>query len=101
MRREECSPSPAPQFAICNLQFAIANSRRPGVVLISVLIVVALLSLAAYHFSERMMAEYQAMDSYTRTAQAKSLADSGIHYTAALLSDPDSVRQHSQRQSLG
>ena len=65
-------------------------SRRPGVVLVAVLIVVVLLSLAAYHYSELMMAEYQAMDSYTRTAQAKGLADSGVHFTAAILSDPNS-----------
>ncbi len=52
------------------------------------LIVVVLLSLAAYKYSELMLAEYRASDSYSRTAQAKALADSGINYTAALLSDP-------------
>jgi type II secretory pathway component PulK len=63
--------------------------RRRGVVLLSVLIVVVLLSLAAYQYSELMMAEYRASDSFTRQIQARALADSGIHYAAALLSNPD------------
>lgn len=64
--------------------------ERKGVVLIAVLVVVVLLTLAAYQYSEFMMAEYRAADSYTRSAQARALADSGVHYTAALLSNPDS-----------
>ena len=63
---------------------------RSGFVLLSVLIVIVLLSLAAYQYSELMMAEYRAMDSYARTAQARALARSGVHYTAAILSDPTS-----------
>jgi type II secretory pathway component PulK len=63
--------------------------RRRGVVLLSVLVVVVLLSLAAYQYSELMMAEYRAADSFTRQLQARALADSGIHYAAALLSNPD------------
>jgi hypothetical protein len=55
-----------------------------------VLVVIALLTLAAYQYSELMMAEYRAADSYNRSAQARALAASGVHYTAALLSSPDS-----------
>jgi type II secretory pathway component PulK len=58
-------------------------------VLLAVLVVIVVLTLAAYQFSELMSAEYQAADSYTRAAQARTMADSGIHYTAALLSNPD------------
>jgi type II secretory pathway component PulK len=64
-------------------------NRRPAVVLLSVLIVVVLLSLAAYQYSELMMAQYRATDSYSRSSQATALAKSGVHYVAATLSDPD------------
>jgi type II secretory pathway component PulK len=63
--------------------------RRKGIVLIAVLVVVTVLSLAAYQFSELMSAEYKASDSYRRSAQARATADSGIHYAMALLSNSD------------
>jgi len=50
-----------------------------------------LLTLAAYQYSELMTAEYRAADSARRSAQARSLAESGVYYTAALLSSPDAV----------
>src|SRR5947207_701888 len=68
----------------------VKRHPRRGIVLIAVLVVVVLLTLAAYQYSEFMMAEYKAADSYTRSAQARALADSGVHYTAALLSNSDS-----------
>ncbi len=64
---------------------------RRGVVLLSVLVVLVLLTLAAYQYSELMLAEYKAADSYRRSTQARALADSGVHYAAALLSSPDTV----------
>jgi type II secretory pathway component PulK len=67
-----------------------AGPKRKGIVLIAVLVVVVVLTLAAYQYSELMMAEYKAADSYTRSAQARALADSGIHFTAAMLSNPNS-----------
>src|SRR5205807_2126253 len=66
-----------------------AHRRRKAVVLPAVLIVVVLLSLAAYQYSEWVSAEYQAADSSTRVAQARALAASGVHYAAAVLSNPD------------
>src|SRR6516165_1557524 len=62
---------------------------RPGFVLVAVLVVVVLLSLTAYQFSDFMLAEYKAADSYLRLIQARALADSGVHYAAVLLSNPD------------
>jgi type II secretory pathway component PulK len=62
---------------------------RRGVVLIAVLIVVVLLSLAAYQYSELMMAEYRASVSFTRATQARAFAQSGVNYAALLLSDPN------------
>lgn len=57
--------------------------------MVSVLLVLVLLTLAAYQYSEMMSAEHTAVGSYTRLLQARAVADSGIHYTAALLSDPE------------
>jgi len=62
---------------------------RRGVVLIAVLIVVVLLTLAAYQYSELMMAEYRASVSFTRSTQARAFAESGVNYAALLLSDPN------------
>jgi type II secretory pathway component PulK len=61
--------------------------RRDGFVLIAVLVVVVLLSLAAYQFSELMLAEYRAADSHARQVQAKALAESGVQYAAVMLSN--------------
>src|ERR1700731_1389649 len=60
---------------------------RSSFVLLAVLVVVVLLTLAAYQFSELMLAEYSAADSYARSAQAHALADSGVHFAAAALSN--------------
>ena len=59
--------------------------RRRGVVLLAVLLIVVVLSLAAYQYGEWMTSEFQAADAYTRTAQAHALAESGVHYVAALI----------------
>src|SRR5262252_2852380 len=63
--------------------------RRKGVVLLAVLVVVVILTLTAYQFSELMLAEYKAASSHLRMAQAHAAAESAIHYAAALLSNPD------------
>jgi type II secretory pathway component PulK len=60
-------------------------------VLLIVLVIVVMLALAAYQFSELMLAEAKAADSANRTAQARAMALSGIHYSAALLSNSDSL----------
>jgi type II secretory pathway component PulK len=65
--------------------------RRRGVVLLAVLVVIVLLSLAAYHYSDVAFASYKSADLGQQMAQAQALADSGIHYAAALLSNPDSL----------
>jgi type II secretory pathway component PulK len=64
---------------------------RRGVVLLLVLVIIVVLTLAAYQFNELMTAEYKAADSAARAVQARALADAGVHYTAALLSNPDAV----------
>src|SRR5207253_9929897 len=64
-----------------------SSQPRRAVVLLAVLIVVVLLSLAAYKYSDYMLSEYRAADSSIRAAQALALADSGVHYAAALLAN--------------
>jgi type II secretory pathway component PulK len=63
--------------------------QRRGVVLIAVLVVVVLLTLAAYQYSELMLAQYKASSSFSRAAQARAAAESGANYAAMLLSDPN------------
>jgi type II secretory pathway component PulK len=77
-----------PSLPVSRLHGVRPSSRR-GIVLPAVLVVVVLLTLAAYEFSELMTAEYRAAESNRRAVQAHALADSGIHYAAALLSNTD------------
>jgi len=58
---------------------------RKAVILLAVLVVVVLLTLAAYQYVELVTAEYRAADSYTRSGQAKAYAASGVHYVAAIV----------------
>jgi len=63
--------------------------ERRGIVLLSVLVVLVVLTLAAYQYSEYMMAEYQAADSHMKMTQTKALAWSGVNYMAVSLSNSD------------
>src|SRR5215203_3855928 len=65
------------------------RTSRKAVVLLAVLVVVVLLSLAAYKYSDFMLSEYRANDSALRAAQARLAADSGVHYAAAMLAAGD------------
>jgi type II secretory pathway component PulK len=58
---------------------------RKAVILLAVLVVVVLLSLAAYQYSELVTAEYRAADSYARSSQARAFAASGVHYVGAIV----------------
>ena len=60
---------------------------RRGSILVIVLVVVALLSLGAYTFSEMMMIEAQATGMYGRQVQTRAMADSGVELVSALLGD--------------
>lgn len=66
------------------------NEKRRGVVLVAVLIVVASLSIVSYYYSDSMTSEAKASEYGHRNVQARALAESGIHYTTALLSNPKS-----------
>src|SRR5947209_20181577 len=67
-----------------------AYSRpRRGSILLIVLIIVVLMTLAAYQYSELVTAEYRAAEGLNKMVQARALADSGIHYAAVVLSSAD------------
>jgi type II secretory pathway component PulK len=68
-----------------------SRTTRKASVLLAVLVAVTLLSLVAYQFSDMMEQEHVAAVSALRQTQARALADSGIHYAAALLADPSSI----------
>ena len=65
----------------------IDHSRR-GSMLVVVLVVIALLTLGAYTFSETMISESQATGVYGREVQARASADSGIELAVAVLGTP-------------
>src|SRR5690606_39238657 len=63
-------------------------AARPGGVLLAVLVVVALLALGAYTFTEWMLAEAEATRMFERYTQARLFAESGIEMAVHVLSDP-------------
>jgi type II secretory pathway component PulK len=69
-------------------QHPIADSRG-AIVIVAVLVIVALLTLAGYQYSDLMLNEYRGADAAARAQQARAFADSGVYYAAALLSNPD------------
>jgi type II secretory pathway component PulK len=67
------------------------HEPRRGVVLVAVLIVVVVLSLAAYRYSDLMLSEARAAESSIRTIQARHLAESGVIYVVASLADTNNT----------
>jgi len=65
--------------------------RRSASALIVVLIVVMMLSLGAYSFSQLMTAEARATVLFDRDSQARALADSAIEVAAAVLGTPEDI----------
>ena len=64
------------------------DHQRRGSMLVVVLVVIALLTLGAYTFSETMISESQATGVYGREVQARASADSGIELAVAVLGTP-------------
>src|SRR5206468_5029203 len=67
------------------------SAPRRGFVIVAVLMVITVLSLAAYQYSALMDAEVLAAERIRKTAEAKALADSGIHLALAVTADKDSL----------
>src|SRR5690606_28833835 len=75
------------------------HSSRRAMILIIVLVVVAMLSLGAYTFSEYMVIERGATASFGKIVQARALADSGVELAATLLAqrsdrNPETFHNH-------
>jgi len=66
--------------------------HRPAAILVVVLVVIAMLALAAYTFSEMMRTEYRAAKLYGRQVQCRALADSGLELIQAYLALDDEQR---------
>ena len=65
--------------------------RRPAFVLLTVLLVVVILSLAAYQYAELMTTEARAQNRIQNASQTRGIADSGIHYAMAALATPATI----------
>ena len=65
-------------------------AERSGSVLILVLVVIAMLTLGAYSFSEIMISESEATSMYGRQAESRAFAESGIELAAAVIAVPES-----------
>ena len=63
-----------------------STTRRSGVALVIVLVVVMVLSLVAYSFSDLMLTERAATDLTVQQSQARLLVESGVEATRVLLS---------------
>jgi type II secretory pathway component PulK len=64
---------------------------RCGYVLVVVLIVIVVLSLVAYRFTDAMSAEAEVAHRSREAAQARAHAVSGIHYAAGMLADANTL----------
>lgn len=64
-----------------------AKTVHKGSVLLIVLVVIAMLTLAAYNFTQTMQTELEATVMYGSDAQARAAADSGVEYVATILAN--------------
>ena len=73
-------------------QFDASNhpAERSGSVLVLVMVVIAILTLGAYSFSEIMISEAEATSMYGRQAESRAFAESGIELAAAVIAVPES-----------
>jgi hypothetical protein len=71
--------------------FPSCHGAREGYALLVVLLVVAVVSLVAYQFTDAMTSEYVAAVRTTDVVQARLNALSGIYYAAAMMADPNAA----------
>jgi type II secretory pathway component PulK len=65
-------------------------SRR-GSVLVTVLVVVVLLALASYQYTDVMTSQYKHSTNIVRYNQARMACESGVNYVCALLGEPSNI----------
>jgi hypothetical protein len=63
------------------------SPRRRGSILVVILVVLVMLTLAAYNYTQFMTTELEASAMYAQDVQARVLADSGADYVAVLLAN--------------
>lgn len=76
------------------------SGRRRGMVLFAVLIVVAILLLVGYQYLNVMQAELGANVASNKVAQARRMADSGLHYASFILAYPSQAGLTDDANSL-
>ena len=64
---------------------------RVGSILLLVVVVVGMLTLAAYNFTQSMLTEYEAAAMATRDVQSRMTADSGVEFAATILGNRSTV----------
>ena len=70
-------------------QTDVRHAPRRGFVIVAVLMVVVVLSLAAYQYADLMGAEAKAADRIRKTTESRAFAQSGVHVAMAYVADPD------------
>lgn len=65
----------------------LVSPARSGSLLLIVLVVVAMLTLAAYNFTQTMQTELEATAGYGLEVQAREAADSGVEYVSVILAN--------------
>ena len=67
------------------------SNSRPGYTLLAVLLIVMILSLTAYRFSDYMTSEEALAIRTAQQSKAKANAVSGVHYAMGMLADPGTM----------
>jgi len=70
----------------------VLDRPRPGLVLVIVLVVIAMMTLAGYTFSELMLSERKAARLMNRQAQARALAESGVEAARHLVAQTEDMQ---------
>jgi len=71
---------------------APATGMRQGMVLVIVLVVISVLSLAAYTFCDLMVTQKQATNLSTQQIQTRWLVDAGMDYVRSYLTQPTDIQ---------
>jgi uncharacterized membrane protein YgcG len=73
---------------LCNTRRSVAGTLRRASVLVVVLVVVMMLTLGCYTFTQIMLTELEATVAYEREVRSRAYADSGLEMVAAILGEP-------------
>ncbi len=91
-----CPESSWPESSCPERSWGLGKAKttgRRGLVLVVVLVVVAFLALGGYTFSNLTLTERRAAHTTGRGIQARALADSGVEFLQAILSEDPQLRR--------